>query len=193
MRVFRNASIDRLMARKAEKNLQSGMFDSYLTSFLNDRNYGVLNSFGSLNSVTGLNPFDTVNANGTQFNLYQMKRQVLNDRIEKAIDSGEPLRGVSYNEYLTYCLEKNGFVDTDTQQFYKQALKGDNAALRNKQWRTDPDYIVPKRLYNDPLITADRDAALEKLAKNEKLEDWEQRLLDTVTSKADTSGSTSDK
>ena len=196
MRVFRNASIDRLMARKAEKNSQStSVFDSYLTGFLNNRNNGYFNSFnnfGNFNSFsTGStsNIFDALNTSNVQFNLLQAQRRLLTERIEKTIDSGEPLRGVSYNEYLTYYLEKNGSIDTDTQQFYIQDLKGDNAALSNKQWRTDKNYIIPKRLYDNPLITADRDAAIEKLAKNEKLEDWEQRLLDAVKGK----GSTSDK
>lgn len=203
MRVFRNASIDRLMARKAEKNLQSGAFDSYLSSFLNNRNYGSYNSLNPFNtfnmfdmfntSSNSSNPFDSLNTSGVQLNLLAMKRQMLSERIEKAVDSGEPLRGVSYSEYLTYYLDKNGSVDAKTQQLYKQDVKGDKAALRDKQWRTDKNYIIPKRLYDDPLITADRDAAIQKLAKNEKLEDWEQRLLDTVTNKKDASGSSSGK
>lgn len=193
MRVFRNASIDRLMARKAEKNLQSSsVFDSYLTGFLNNRNNGYYNNFGNSNNFnifgnfntgSSSNIFDALNTSNVQYDLLQAQRRLMTERIEKSIDSGEPLRGVSYNEYLTYYLEKNGSLDTNTPQFYKQDLKGDNAALRNKQWRTDPDYIIPERLYNDPLITADKDAAIEKLAKNEKLEDWEQRLLDTVKDK----------
>lgn len=200
MRVFRNASIDRLMARKAEKNSQStSVFDSYLTGFLNNRNYGYFNNFnnfgilGTTNSSNSSNPFDILNSSSMQsmqYNmLYETKQKFAAERIEKALDSGEPLRGVSYDEYLSYYLQKNGSINTDTRQFYLQDVKGDKAALRDKQWRTDSNYIIPKRLYDNPLITADRDAAIEKLAKNEKLEDWEQRLLDTVKSK----GSTSDK
>lgn len=200
MRVFRNTSIDRLMARKAERNAQStGVFDNYLTSFLNNKNYGYFNNFnnfgilGTTNSSNSSNPFDILNSSSMQsmqFNmLYETKQKFAAERIEKALDSGEPLRGVSYNEYLSYYLQKNGSIDTNTQQFYIQDLKGDNAALSNKQWRTDKNYIIPKRLYDNPLITADRDAAIEKIAKNEKLEDWEQRLLDAVKGK----GSTSDK
>lgn len=200
MRVFRNTSIDRLMARKAERNAQStSVFDNYLTSFLNNKNYGYFNNFnnfgilGTTNSSNSSNPFDILSSSSMQsmqFNmLYETKQKFAAERIEKALDSGEPLRGVSYNEYLSYYLQKNGSIDTNTQQFYIQDLKGDNAALSNKQWRTDKNYIIPKRLYDNPLITADRDAAIEKIAKNEKLEDWEQRLLDTVKGK----GSTSDK
>lgn len=204
MRVFRNESIDRLMARRAERNAHTdSVFDNYLTSFLNN-NYGVFGNFGNNNSYGGssniFDPYNVMNsssgdvfdpynmlnksASGLSYNFsFEMRQALINNKIEKAISSGEPMRGVSYNEYLTYFLEKNGSIDKTTMQFYKQDLKGDNAALKDKQWRTDPDYIIPKRLYSNSLITADKEAALEKLARNEKLEDWELRLLDTLKSK----------
>lgn len=187
MRVYRNASIDRLMTRRAEKNIQSGVFDNYLTGFLNNRNYGFGSIFNTSGSSNSFDPYNVMGSSSTQFGFsvfsYETLRGVRNDLIEKAVKSGDPLRGVSYNDYLVYYLEKNGSIDTKTQQFYKQDLKGDNAALRDKQWRTDPDYIIPERLYKNSEILADKDAALDKLARNEKLEDWEQRLLDTLTSK----------
>lgn len=200
MRVYRNDAFDRLMARRAERNVQSGgMFDNYLTGFLNQK-YNAAGFFGSNNSSNLFDPYNVLNSSsgnlfdpynvlnsmtgGVQYNFsLDMKRAMIGDRIEKAATSGEPLRGVSYNEYLTYYLEKNGSIDKTTMQLYKQAVKGDNAALRDKQWRTDPDYIIPERLYNNSLITADKEAAIEKLVRNEKLEDWEQRLLDTLTKK----------
>ena len=119
--------------------------------------------------------------------LYQAKQKFTSERIEKALESGEPLRGVTYNDYLAYYLQKNGSVDTNTKQFYLQDVKGDKAALRDKQWRTDPNYIIPERLYDNELIKADRDMIIEKIAKNEKLADWEQRLIDTVKDKSSTS------
>lgn len=184
MRVYRNASIDRLMTRRAEKNIQSGVFDNYLTGFLNNRNYGFGGIFNTSGSSTGFDPYNVMNSGSTQFGFsgfsYETLRGVRNDLIERAVKSGEPMRGVSYNDYLVYYLEKNGSIDTKTQQFYKQDLKGDNAALRDKQWRTDPDYIIPERLYKNSEILADKEAALDKLARNEKPEDWEQRLLDTL-------------
>ena len=200
MRVFRNESMDRLMARRAERLSQSNsVFDSYLNSFLNN-NYGVFGNFGSSDSSNVFDPYNVMNSssgnffdpynmmnsmtNGLSYNFsFEMKQAMISSKIEKAVSSGEPMRGVSYNEYLTYYLQKNGSIDKTAIQFYKQDLKGDNAALKDKQWRTDPDYIIPKRLYKNPLITADKEAALEKLARNEQLEDWEQRLLDTLTDK----------
>ena len=200
MRVFRNESIDRLMARRSERLSQStSMFDTYLNGFLNN-NYSVFGSLGSsknsnvfdpynvMNSSTGdlFDPYNMMNSmtGGISYNFsFEMRQAMINNKIETAISSGEPMRGVSYNEYLTYYLEKNGSIDKTAIQFYKQDLKGDNAALRDKQWRTDPDYIIPKRLYKNSLITADKQAALDKLARNEELEEWEQRLLDTLTKK----------
>ena len=214
MRVFRNESMDRLLARRAERNVQSdSVFDNYLTSILNN-NYGVFGSYSSSDSSNVFDPynmlgsssgnlFDPYNVLGSSsgnffdpYNMFnssvsglsysfsfEMKQALINSNIEKAISSGEPMRGVSYNEFLTYYLQKDGSIDKTTIQLYKQALRGDNAALRDKQWRTDPDYIIPERLYKNSLITADKEAALDKLARNEKLEDWEQRLLDTLTKK----------
>lgn len=190
MRVYRNASIDRLMARRSERNMQSGMFDTYLTGFMNNRNYfgfGNIYGFsGTSNKTNTFDPYNVMNSSGAMFGAsgfsYNTLRGIRNDLIERAVSSGEPMRNVSYNDYLMYYLEKNGSIDTKTMQFYKQDLKGDKAALRDKQWRTDPDYIIPERLYKNSEILADKEAALDKLARNEKLEDWEQRLLDTVTS-----------
>lgn len=200
MRVFRNESMDRLMARRAERLSQSNsVFDNYLNSFLNN-NYGVLGSLGSSKNSNVFDPYNVMNSSsssffdpysmmnsmtgGLSYNFsFEMRQALINNKIETAISSGEPMRGVSYNEYLTYFLEKNGSIDKTTIQFYKQDLKGDNAALKDKQWRTDPDYIIPQRLYKNPLITADKEAALDKLARNEQLEDWEQRLLDTLADK----------
>lgn len=199
MRVFRNESIDRLMTRRLERNaLSDSMFDNYLTDFMNNK-YGVFGNFGSSGTSNVFDPYNVMGSSsdnsfdpylmnstvgGLSYNFsFEMKQALISSKIEKAVSSGEPMRGVSYNEYLTYYLQKNGSIDKAAIQFYKQDLKGDNAALRDKQWRTDPDYIIPKRLYQNSLITADKQAALDKLARNEKLEDWEQRLLDTLTSK----------
>ena len=200
MRVFRNESIDRLMMRRSERLSQSSsVFDDYLTSFMSN-NYGVFGNFGSDKTSNVFDPYNVMNSSsnsffdpysmmnsmtgGLSYNFsFEMKQAMISSKIEKAVSSGEPMRGVSYNEYLTYYLEKNGSIDKTAIQFYKQDLKGDNAALKDKQWRTDPDYIIPKRLYKNPLITADKEAALDNLARNEQLEDWEQRLLDTLANK----------
>ena len=110
----------------------------------------------------------------------QAKRNMRSDEIKKMIDGGEPLKGVTYEEYCEYrCKYKQDDVRGNARQGYNQALKGDNAALKSKAWRTEPNYRVPQRLFSSPEVTADREAALEKLRRNEKITDWENRLLRT--------------
>lgn len=110
----------------------------------------------------------------------QAKRDMRSDEIKKMIDSGEPLKGVTYEEYCDYRLKyKQSDVTGNARQGYNQALKGDNAALRNKEWRTNPDYRVPQRLFSSPEVTADREAALEKLRRGEEITEWESDLLRT--------------
>lgn len=110
----------------------------------------------------------------------QAKKDMRSDEIKKMIDSGEPLKGVTYEEYRAYRLKyKQDDVTGNARQGYKQALKGDNAALRNKEWRTNPDYRVPQRLFSSPEVTADREAALEKLRRGEEITEWESDLLRT--------------
>ena len=127
-----------------------------------------------LNKKTNNDNCDTVHVS------YETKRKLRNEYIEKALNSGEPLTGISYEEYRDYFIDKHHYVDNyKIEHEYKQALKGDNAALKNKEWRTNPDYRVPQRLFSSPEVTADREAVLEKLRRNEKLEEWETRLLNT--------------
>lgn len=106
--------------------------------------------------------------------------RVLNiTEIDKVINSGEPLRGISYEEYRVYHSLKNNIHDP--KQEYIQALKGDKASLREREWRTNPDYHIPERLYNSPEVTADREAVLEKLRRGEKTTEWENKLLGTYS------------
>lgn len=206
MRVYRNDSIDRLMARRSERLSQStSVFDNYLTSFMNNKyggssgSSGVFDPYNVLGSSSG-DIFDPYNmfgsssdslfgllnttSSGLSYNAsLELQRSMISNRIETAASSGKPMTNVTLSEYMTYYLEKNGSIDKTAIQLYKQAVKGDNAALQDKQWRTDPDYIIPERLYKNPLILADKEAALDKLVRNEELEDWEQRLLDTLADK----------
>lgn len=111
---------------------------------------------------------------------WRAKQDMLNEHIEKVENSGEPLTGVSYEEYRTYYYEKHGRLSNREMEIqYRQALKGSNASLREKEWRTNPEYLMPTRLFSSPEVTADREAVLEKYRKGEKLEEWESKLLVT--------------
>ena len=60
-----------------------------------------------------------------------------------------------------------------------EPLKSDNAALKNKEWRTNPNYRIPQRLFSSPEVTVDREAALEKLRRGEEITEWGSDLLRT--------------
>ena len=67
----------------------------------------------------------------------------------------------------------------DTQQQYSRDLISDSAALQNKEWRTNPNYKIPQRLFSSPEVTADREAVLEKLRRGEDVSGWESSILRT--------------
>lgn len=111
---------------------------------------------------------------------WRAKQDMLNEHIEKVEKSGEPLIGVSYEEYRTYYYEKHGRLSNYEMEIeYRQAVKGSNASLKEKEWRTNPEYRMPTRLFSTPEVTADREAALEKYRNGEELELWESQLLVT--------------
>lgn len=111
---------------------------------------------------------------------WQAKREMRSDEIKKMIDSGEPLKGVTYEEFLDYYSKyKTSDVLTTSRQGYIQALNGDNASLRQKEWRYNPEYEIPVRLYDSPEVTADREAAIEKYRRGEELTDWEKNVMYT--------------
>lgn len=117
---------------------------------------------------------DTVNIS------WRAKRDMRNAEIEKMLNSGEPLKDVTFEEYCDYYYDTHGCtLSNSLPQQYRQALKGDNASLREREWRTNPEYIVPQRLFSSPEVTADRETALEKYRNGGKLEAWESGLLRT--------------
>ncbi len=165
MKVHRIASIDRLMARKAGKVAQSEMMKAYIG-----------NNFQTSKSTFSR----AVGTNGVRVELsLEAERLVRNGYIDSVLENGEPLHGISYNEYRSYYEDKYGYIDDRVKQSYKQALKGDDAALRDREWRSNPSYEIPRRLFNDPLVTADRNAAIDKIRNGEELEEWEHQLLNT--------------
>ena len=101
--------------------------------------------------------------------------------IDDVIKSGEPLTGVDFKEFQQYYSYKNGFMrrEDEMQQLYRQALKGDNASLREHEWLHDPNYMLESRLYSSDEVTADREAALEKYKNGDELDEIESKLLAT--------------
>lgn len=137
--------------------------------------------FGRTSSRIAVKPQNRNIKNKDTFKISsQAKQDMRSDEIKKMIDSGKPLKGVTYEEFCAYSRKyKQDDVLDSSRKGYNQALKGDNAALRNKEWRTNPNYSVPQRLFSSPEVTADREAVLEKLRRGEEIAEWETRLLHT--------------
>ncbi|MDE6132012.1 MAG: hypothetical protein K2G04_01345, partial [Oscillospiraceae bacterium] len=111
---------------------------------------------------------------------WRAKRDIRNAEIERMLNSGEPLKDVTFEEFCDYYYDTHGCtLSNSLPQQYSQALKGDNASLREREWRTNPEYRIPQRLFSSPEVTADREAALEKYRNGGELKEWESRLLRT--------------
>ncbi len=148
-------------------NNGNSLWQWYVRFFLGDTNKPVIKLNNNKNE-------DTVKIS------WRAKREMRNAEIEKMLNSGEPLKGVTFEEYRDYYYDTHGkTVSCDIRQQYRRDLEGDNAALRNKEWRTNPNYRVPQRLFSSPEVTADREAVIEKLRQGEEITEWETRLLHT--------------
>ncbi len=150
-------------------NNGNSLWHGYVRFFLGDTNKPVIKLKGNKNE-------DTVKIS------WQAKRDMRNDEIKKMIDSGEPLKGVTYEEFREYYrkYKQSDVLDT-SRRGYIQALKGDTASLREKEWRHNPEYKIPIRLYDSPEVTADREAAIEKYRRGEELTQWEQNVMYTFS------------
>ena len=104
-----------------------------------------------------------------------------NEYIERSLDSGEPLQGISYDDFVRYYVDKQGFRSGDDymQQLYFQAQKGWKASCAEREWRTNPDFIMTDPMLDSPELTEDREAAFEKFKNGEKLTKLEDDLLST--------------
>ncbi len=165
MIVHINSSMNRLMLRKSMKNARMELLKSYSKNV----------------SKTKKSEYSrTVSASGVRIELSSDAKDYLrNKHIDEVLESGEPLHGISYDDYAFYYKNKHGFLSGQIEQEYKQALKGDNASLREKEWRTNPNYLIPQRIWDNPIVAADRDAAIQKIRKDEELDDWEKLIIMT--------------
>ena len=168
MKVHIHSSISRLMLRKSMKNARLELLKNYSKD---------------VSKAKKSEYSRTVSASGIRIELSSDAKDYLRNKyIDKVLESGEPLHGISYDDYFFYYKDKHGFISDQIEREYKQALKGDNASLREKEWRTNPDYLIPQRIWDDPIVAADRDAAIEKIRNDEELEDWEKTIIMTFTS-----------
>ncbi|MCX4357647.1 MAG: hypothetical protein OSJ43_15755 [Oscillospiraceae bacterium] len=104
-----------------------------------------------------------------------------NEYIEASLNSGEPMTGVSYDDFVRYYVDKQGFRSSDDymQRLYFQAQKGWKASCAEREWRTNPDFIMTDPMLDSPELTEDREAAFEKFKNGEELTKLEDDLLST--------------
>lgn len=103
--------------------------------------------------------------------------------IENSLKNGEPMKDISFDEFVFYYFDKDGFTRDEKfmRQLYSQAQKGWKASCAEHEWRTNPNYIfrMSSPMFDSPEMTEDREAAFEKLKNGGKLTQIEKDLLDT--------------
>lgn len=111
----------------------------------------------------------------------ETEMRMRNEYIKASLESGEPMTGVSYDDFVRYYVDKQGFRSSDDymQRLYSQAQKGWKASCAEREWRTNPDFIMTAPMFDSPQLTEDREAAFEKFKNGEKLTKLEDDLLST--------------
>lgn len=112
-------------------------------------------------------------------------KKARNEYIEKSLESGEPMKGISYNDFVEFYREKDGYYREEDfmKQLYYQAQKGWKASCAEREWRTNPNFIlsIPWFKFDSPELAEDREAAFEKLKNGGELTQIEKDLLDTFS------------
>lgn len=108
-------------------------------------------------------------------------KEMRNKYIEESMESGEPMKGVSYDDFVDYLVDKQGFRSSDDymQRLYAQTQKGWKASCAQHEWRTNPNFIMTAPMFDSPELTEDREAAFEKFKNGEELTRLEKDLLET--------------
>ena len=111
----------------------------------------------------------------------QAKQKLKNEEIEATLNSGEPLKNCTLEEFDNYYYNKHGHKCSPEELncWYRQALKGDNASIEEREWRHNPNYRIPLRIWDSPEVSADREAAIEKYKTGAELEPWEKKVMRT--------------
>lgn len=104
-----------------------------------------------------------------------------NEYIEKSLESGEPMEGVSYDDFVQYYRDKNGFCMDDDymHRLYSQTQKGWKASCAEHEWKTNPNFIMTYPMFDSPELTEDREAAFLKFKNGDELTKLENDLLST--------------
>lgn len=111
----------------------------------------------------------------------QTLTKLRNEYIEVSLESGEPMDGITYDEFVQYYQDKQGFCWNDNymHKLYSQAQKGWKASCAEREWRTNPDFIMTNHIFSSPELTEDREIAFEKFKNGYELSKLENELLST--------------
>lgn len=111
----------------------------------------------------------------------EAKIAMLDDYIHTTLSKGEPLEGVTKEEFNEYYYRRTGnhMFGKELDDSYRLAVKGYNNEAAERRWRYDPNYKVPPQLWDTDEVTADRDAAIEKYKTGAELEPWEKHIMNT--------------
>lgn len=110
-----------------------------------------------------------------------------NEYIEKSLESGEPMEGVTYDDFVQYYRDKQGFCwgDDYMHRLYSQTQKGWKASCAEHEWQTNPNFIMTTPMFGSPELTEDREKAFEKLKSGSELTKLENDLLSTFPNTQD--------
>lgn len=133
--------------------------------------------------LTAAKPVDNMFRNTTDVILISEETlaKMRNEYIETSLNSGEPMAGISYDDFVRYLVDKQGFRSGDDymNRLYIQAQKGWKASCAEREWRTNPDFIMTPQIFGSPELTEDREAAFEKFKNGGELTEPEENLLST--------------
>ncbi len=109
----------------------------------------------------------------------QAKNEMLDSYIDDTLSKGEPLEGVTKEEFNYYHYRKTGnlYYGEELEREYRNAVEGYNNVAAARRWRYDPNYKIPLQICDSDEVIADREAAIEKYKTGAELEPWEKNVM----------------
>lgn len=128
------------------------------------------------NALTSVNRTNVASSAGSD--TVTLSREANFSQIAKRVDSGEPLTGVSYEEYKDYYYDTNhNFLsEREMRQTYQQAVRGTNDIVAKQDWY-DEDVILTPEIQSDSEFQNAVSKQAERWANGETLTDAEKKVL----------------
>ena len=99
-------------------------------------------------------------------------------QMDNIINSGEPLTGVSYDEYTDYNYWKteNFLCNKEMKQNYNQAVRGTNDVIAKQDWDNE-NFVITNKMRENPDYQKVVQEQADKWANGEDLTDGEKKIL----------------